>query len=198
MAETTITITEVTNPTYGGFVSFDGIDVYARQTLADQNPSVSADLGGEIWRAFAFFDLSTDPTSGGTITKVELLATVNSVSGTHAVDFWTGDENFEGGNPSSDPDIIFDGITGSKNSAATGITPSAGSLVQDLGTAGLSDLQSAVTDGTFFGAYISLSNEGTAGSVVFDAATGFGLKITYTPAASGPGTQARIMTLGVG
>ena len=67
----------------------------------------------------------------------------------------------------------------------------------DAGVNGINDVQTGITSqtGLFWG--MRLSNEVAAGSVVFDAAVGFGLRLTYTPGGDGLGPK-RILLLGVG
>lgn len=195
MSTTTTTIKASQNPTYGGRIRFDGLD-YSRKDLSEDNPDVGYDLTNTE-RAFAFFDLSTDPTGGGTITKVELLGTVSSVGGTHAVDIhFRNSENTGGNGPGVDPAFLSDADLYSAcatEAFQVSTTPSAGALVVDLGADAIAEVGLGIAPdqrGFFVG--IVLSNEAAAGSVVFDAATGFGLRITYTAAASGvqPGTTS--------
>lgn len=197
MATTTITINDATNPTYGGCIGFDGVSSYARKTLGEANAQVSYDGDTIINRTFAFFDLSTDPTGGGTITKVELLATVNSVSGTSNYRIIGGRNIAIGlGNPptgGSDADI-YNNIKDFGDVFIADIPASAGAVVNDLGSTGLSAVTYAIGSNDWVDIEIILENEAAAGSVVFDAATGFGLRITYTPSAM---TGAAMM-LGVG
>lgn len=183
MATTTITITSSTNPSYGGRIVFDGA-IYARTELDGGDVPVSFDGGVNVSRAFAFFDLSTDPTFGGTITKVELLATVASVGGTHEVVLSEGNADDLGISVALDDEFLYAAILGSMNPAAT-TTPSAGSLVVDLGANAIISAAGAISVASSFCVGVYLSNEAAAGSVVFDAAAGFGLRITYTPVATG-------------
>lgn len=191
MATTTPTINATTNPTYGGYIEYDGVSSYIRSEL-NHDPEAATDVSTYTRRIFAFFDLSTDPTGGGTITKVELLATVNSVSGTHAVDICGGESSLAGGGgPGVDPAFLADenlyiesGGSGNYLQISTS-TPSAGAWVVDLLNDGIAAVQNGISSNTGFFSGIKLSNEAAAGSVVFDAAAGFGLRITYTPAAGG-------------
>jgi len=204
MATRTITINASTNPTYGGKINFSA-DLYTRTTLDSGDPQVAYDDSGipTTDRIFAFFDLSTDPTSGGTITKVELLATVSSVSGTHAVDIVSGDANAGPGNPSSfgNDEVLYAecGPTGDyAGGGGATATPSAGAVAIQLGgnilaTGGQSaSINSSIANGIGHFVGISLSNEAAAGSVVFDASVGFGLRITYEEVMTyGPSTPTR-------
>lgn len=187
-AEETITITSSTNPTYGGRIDFDG-GAHTRQNLNINEPRAQAD-DPELSRVFAFFDLSTDPTSGGTITKVELLATVNSVSGTHDLIAVSGPSNSGGSaggaGPGVDPTTLDDGslylqcgTNGDYPHIVTPITTSVGALSVDLGVNGIDDVIAGISANAGFFAGLLLNDEGTAGSVVFDATVGFGLRITF-------------------
>lgn len=206
MADTTITINASTNPTYGGHVDFDGTSTYDRDVLSDGNPTVEFDTPN-IKRAFAFFDLSTDPTSGGTITKVELLAEVLSVSGTDLINVCGGNSatgGTGGPGPGVDPAALADsGLysecdgNGDFGNLAQEVNPSAGAIVIDLGANAITEAAAAILADTGFFAGIALADEGTAGSVVFKSTVGFGLRITYTPAASGPSTPAKAAAAGI-
>lgn len=187
MSATTITINASTNPTYGGKITQTGGTFYDRRNLDTNDPTAQFDGVVGISRVFSFFDLSTDPTSGGTITKVELLATVSSVGGTHAVGVFGRVASFADAAPGVDPSIpsdedLYIQCGGDGDPALATLTPSTGALVSDLGADAITSVGAGISAINGFFAGIALSNEAAAGSVVFDAAVGFRLRITFTPA----------------
>lgn len=200
MATATVTIASASNPTYGGCVDFDGTSTYVRTVLSAGAPTVNF-ATPNIKRSFALFDLSTDPTGGGTISKVELLATVSSVSGTPAVDIQAWDLAEDIGAPLNPADYTDDylySLTKSHSDNVAAATYSAGAQTIDLsqveapGAHAIDILNTAIASQVGLGIGISLSNEAAAGSVVFDAAVGFGLRLTYTGGAGdGPTTASK-------
>lgn len=199
MATVTVTINASASPTYGGRILFDTVS-HERMDLSSANPTVDFDGTDQTKRVFAFFDLSTDPTSGGTITKVELLATVNSVGGTHAIGFFGGESvltDTGGPGPGVDPAYLTDDSlygacsdSGENDTFVASTTPSAGAVAIDLGADAVTGAAAGILADTGFFVGSRLVDGGTAGSVVFDATAGFGLRITYTAASSAPATQA--------